>query len=220
MFKCDPHVHTEESSICGKIPAKEIVRLYKDAGFSTIFITDHVDYRRYDEKKDIPFKEQMDYVLNGYYTAKKEGEKIGLTVLFATEIMIRESFNHYLAYGIKPEFLYKCEHIFDITSEELYAFLKENGAYVVQAHPYRDEKCLPYPNCADAFEVYNSHPRHRNHNEEALEAAIKYDKPQTAGSDTHQLPDVALSGIITKNKIESAEDYIAAVKNQTLEIIW
>ena len=40
MFKCDPHVHTDESSICGKIPAKEVVNLYKNAGFDTIFITD------------------------------------------------------------------------------------------------------------------------------------------------------------------------------------
>ena len=220
MFKCDPHVHTDESSICGRIPAKEIVTLYKEAGFDTIFITDHVDWRRFDERPESSLKEYVEDALVGYKIAKEQGDKIGLTVLWATEIMLRESKNHYLIYGVKPEDIWEIENLFDITSNQLYEHIKSKGGYVIQAHPYRDEVCYPAPDACDAIEVYNSHPRHRNYNQEAFLSSIKYNKPQTAGSDSHQRPDVGLSGILTENKIDSVKDYIDAVQNRKLEIIW
>ncbi len=220
MFKCDPHVHTDESSICGKIPAKEITSLYKEIGYDTIFITDHVDWRRFDEHPDMTMRDYVEKSLVGYQNAKEQGDKIGITVLWATEIMLRESFNHYLVYGIEPKDIWEREDLFDLSSKDFYDYFKSKGGYVIQAHPYRDEKCYPTPLACDAIEIFNSHPRHRNHNEEAFLSSIKYDKPQTAGSDSHQYPDVGLSGIVTKTKINSASDYINTVENKELDIIW
>lgn len=37
----DTHVHTSESSPCGRLNAQETVRLYSQAGFSGFCITDH-----------------------------------------------------------------------------------------------------------------------------------------------------------------------------------
>ena len=220
MFKCDPHVHTDESSICGKIPAKEVVNLYKNAGFDTIFITDHVDWRRFDERPNCTLQQYVEDSLIGYKIAKQQGDKIGITVLWSTEIMLRESKNHFLVYGVKPEDIWTINGLFELTSKELYDIIKSKGGYMIQAHPYRDEVCYPAPQSCDAIEVYNSHPRHRNYNEEAFLSSIKYDKPQTAGSDSHQLPDIGLSGVLTKTKITSVADYINAVQNKELEIIW
>ncbi len=218
MYKCDTHVHTAESSACGKVPAEDIVTLYKEAGYSTIFITDHFDYRYIDTHSD-NFKEQYEKFCAGFRLAKQKGDEIGLTVLFATEIMLKENLNHYLLYNVDDKFLTSREDIFDMTIKELHEYAKENGVFIVQAHPYRDGKNLPSPEHVDAIEVYNSHPRHANFNEEALEMAIKFDKLQTAGSDAHQLPDIALSGVITDTKIESAQDYINAVKNKKITLI-
>ena len=219
MFKCDAHVHTFESSICGKIPAKELVKIYSEKGYSTIFITDHIDWRRFDENK-VSFKKYVENSLVGYEVAKTEGDKIGLIVLWATEIMLRESFNHYLVYGIKPCDIYEKEDLFDLSTLEFYNYMKSKGGFIVQAHPYRDEECFPTKDYLDAFEVYNSHPRHRNHNDDAKSYATEHKLIVTAGSDTHQIPDVGLSGIITKTKIESASDYINAVKTKNLKIIY
>ncbi len=218
MFKCDTHVHTNESSVCGKIPAKDIVHLYKNAGFDTIFITDHFDYRYIDTNAPDFEKVVYEYTL-GYRIAKEEGKKIGLTVLFGAEIMLKENKNHYLLYGLTPEFLAKRRDIFDMNIQELHEYAKSNGIFLVQAHPYRDEVNTPMPNDVDAIEVYNSHPRHRNYNEKALAIALEHDKLQTAGSDAHQLPDVGLTGVLTKNKITSPLDYINAVKNKEITII-
>ena len=41
MYKTEPHLHTSEVSLCGKISAEEMIKLYSKAGFSTVFVTDH-----------------------------------------------------------------------------------------------------------------------------------------------------------------------------------
>ena len=40
-FKYDTHVHTSEVSCCAKVSAVEAVKMYKDAGFHGLVITDH-----------------------------------------------------------------------------------------------------------------------------------------------------------------------------------
>jgi L-amino acid N-acyltransferase YncA len=37
----ETHMHTAESSPCGKVRAKRITRMYKDAGYAGIVVTDH-----------------------------------------------------------------------------------------------------------------------------------------------------------------------------------
>ena len=41
QFKLDIHVHTSETSSCGQVSAQEAVRLYEQAGYDGIIITDH-----------------------------------------------------------------------------------------------------------------------------------------------------------------------------------
>ena len=45
MFRFDTHVHTDETSHCGKVPGEEMVKLYAEAGYSGFVMTDH--YNRY-----------------------------------------------------------------------------------------------------------------------------------------------------------------------------
>ena len=40
-FLLDMHMHTKETSSCGEVPAAEGVRLYKEAGYQGVMITDH-----------------------------------------------------------------------------------------------------------------------------------------------------------------------------------
>ena len=37
-YRYDTHVHTCEVSPCGKVPAEEMVRLYREAGYQGIII--------------------------------------------------------------------------------------------------------------------------------------------------------------------------------------
>lgn len=41
-MKIELHMHTSEVSSCGKVPAAEMVRLYKEMGYDAITVTDHL----------------------------------------------------------------------------------------------------------------------------------------------------------------------------------
>ena len=41
LFRYETHTHTAEVSRCSRISAVELVRVYKDLGFSGVCITDH-----------------------------------------------------------------------------------------------------------------------------------------------------------------------------------
>ena len=41
MKKVELHFHTDESSRCGKVPAKDGVRMYIEQGYAGLAVTDH-----------------------------------------------------------------------------------------------------------------------------------------------------------------------------------
>ena len=75
------------------------------------------------------------------------------------------------------------------------AMAREAGAFLVQAHPYRDY-CLPVdPYLIDAVEGVNRHDVHANHNDWAVTYGRRYGLRLTGGSDCHDPEDVGRGGI-------------------------
>ena len=219
MFKTETHLHTMEVSACSHKRAKELVKLYKDAGYSTVFVTDHFQSNSLDVLGDIPWSDKITIFLSGYYKAKTEGEKIGLTVLPGLEFCFQDSKNHFLAYGITKEFLAAHPDIHKMSGAEFLPIARAAGIFIVHAHPFRDGKDGAAPELVDAIEVYNANPRHEDHSELSVDLANEYGLPITAGSDTHRDEDVARSGIITDEEIKSAEDYIRLVRAGRVKLI-
>ena len=89
MYKTEPHLHTAEISSCANIRASEMVRLHYEAGYNTIFITDHLSWSFCDSLGDIPWQEKTAIFLSGYYKAKVAAEKYDITVLMAAEVTFR-----------------------------------------------------------------------------------------------------------------------------------
>ena len=58
MFKTETHLHTMEVSQCGHVRAKKMVNTYKELGYSTIFVTDHLQVNTVDAYGDIPWKDK------------------------------------------------------------------------------------------------------------------------------------------------------------------
>lgn len=219
MHKIETHLHTAEVSLCGKLHAYELVRKYHDAGYSTLFTTDHFQPNSVDSLGDIPWEQKTAIFLSGYYRAKAEGDELGITVLPGAEFTFPGSPNHYLAYGITKAFLDANPELHKRPVEEFVRIALENGIFLVQAHPYRDEKCCPTPELVDAFEVYNSNPRHNDYNDLAAACAAAKGLPVTAGSDAHRPEDVARSGVISPWPIRSAEDYARLLISGQAELI-
>lgn len=222
MYKTEAHVHTMEVSKCGKTPAREIVRLYSELGFDTIFITDHINSATFDRWGDIPWEEKIDIFLSGYETARDEGNKIGLRVLYGAEICFKKPegcCNDYLVYGIDRDFLLGMENLNHGSLEDFYPYAKDHGVTIIQAHPYRGHACYPTPDFVDGFEVYNAHPRHENFNDEALALVSGRDCLATVGSDVHMACDVGRAYILTEEPIKTAEDYINALKSRKARFV-
>lgn len=209
MFKTEAHLHTYPVSSCAKLTPVEQVRLFKEAGYDTIIVSDHFSPHHFKKLgEDLTFAQKVDKLCDAYLEAKAEGDKLGLTVLFSVELSFRK--NHYLLYGVTREFLKLREDIFEITLDELYEHLKAHGITIIQAHPHRAEKCKPHPHHVDGFEI-NFNLRKDNYNERTVKIAKEYGMPLTVGSDAHCLDDVGVSATLSEEKIESIEQYLDLV---------
>ena len=219
MFKTETHLHTADVSRCSRLHAKKLVELYKAAGYSTIFVSDHFQASSMDTLGDMPWDHKISVFLSGYYRARHAAAEYGITVLPCAEFGFSGTKNHFLAYGITKEFLCANPDLHKRTPEEFARIAHEAGIFIVHAHPFRDANRAPMPQLVDAIEVYNSNPRHENNSALAEALAIEHGLPCTAGSDTHRTEDVALSGIMTETEIKTVADYIKLVKAGKVTVI-
>lgn len=219
MYKTETHLHVAEVSPCAHIRAGEMVRLYHEAGYKTVFVSDHYDSSKFNMLGDIPWQEKTSILMSGYYRAKEAGKKYGMNILPAAEIMFESSRNHYLVYGITKAFMDEYPEFYKMTIEEFTEIEKTHNFFIVQAHPYRDGRNFPTPECVDGMEVYNSNPRHEDYDEKSEMVAKDYGLCMIGGSDAHRLEDVAGSGILSEFEIKTTEEFIAAVRRGTIEII-
>ncbi|MBR4033508.1 MAG: hypothetical protein IKJ04_01750 [Clostridia bacterium] len=214
MFKTEAHLHTYPVSSCAQLTPVEQVRLFKEAGYDTVIVSDHFSPHHFKKLGEhLTFAEKVDKLCDAYLEAKAEGDRIGLTVLFSVELSFHK--NHYLLYGVTREFLKLREDIFDIDIDELYAHLKAHGITIIQAHSHRAEKCVPHPHHVDGFEI-NFNLRKDNYNERTVKVAKEYNLPLTIGSDAHRPEDVGVSATLSEEKIESIEQYLRLVFERKL----
>ncbi|MBQ8003571.1 MAG: PHP domain-containing protein [Oscillospiraceae bacterium] len=219
MFKTETHLHTSEASPCSHVDAAEMVRLYHEAGYKTVIITDHLKQKYLDAFEESSWEKAVERFFLGYRNAKEAGDKLGVNVLMGAEFELGKIPNHYLVYGITPEILVANPNIYNVTAKEFYEVMKRNGVFVVQAHPYRDGGSFPTPDCADGFEIYNSNPRHTDFSEKSEATAKEHNLYVTAGSDAHRLNDYGISGMLSENEIKTIEEFIELVKSGKGQLI-
>ena len=212
MFKTETHVHTLPVSACARKQPEEMVRLYKQAGYDTMFISDHLSESHFKKLgDDLSFEDKVRLLYDSYLRARKTGEQLGINVLFSVELSLCS--NHWLLYGIDLDFLLLRPDIFEMTLEEFHAHAKAHGVTIVQAHPYRDGKNTPHPEIADGFEVINSNPRHENYDDRILALARECGKPMSAGSDAHRDEDIAGAAMLSENEIKTVDDYLELLRS-------
>ncbi len=219
MFKTETHLHTAETSPCGKVSAAEMVKQYYDAGYKTLFISDHFYTKYFENLGDISLEEKVQQFLSGYEVAKAAGEKLGMNILLSAELRLNGSNNDYLLYGVDKTFLTNASKVLDMSIENFYVYAKEHGVTVIQAHPLRDGRCTPTPEFVDGLEAHNGNPRHENYTDKVMDLAKTYNKLVTGGSDAHRPQDVGTSGIMSEKEIRTAKDYIDVLLEGSFTII-
>ncbi len=196
MYKFELHLHTEETSYCGYVPAAEQVRRAKADGYDGIVVTDHL-HEGYMGCAD-DWEAAVDNHMKGYNAARAEGERLGVTVIFAVELRFPADDRDYLIYGITEEWLRAHPYVFRCTRQEFFDAY-HNEFLIIQAHPFRYfEEC--FPDCVHGIEICNCNPRHNSRNDIAL--AFAEEHPQllrTCGSDAHRDGDNGLSAVFFEN---------------------
>lgn len=211
-FKIDMHVHTAEVSPCGKVAAAEVVRLYKEAGYDGIVITDHYYDGFFEEFQGLPWEEQIEHYLAGYREALRVGRRIGLQVILGMELRFTENANDYLVYGIDEDFLRSLPRLFEYNLTQLQHFKKDQDILIYQAHPFRRGIVAADPLLLDGIEVFNGNPRHDSRNDLAHQYALQNNLKMISGSDFHQKEDLARGGIGIPEKAATPAELVNILK--------
>ncbi len=202
-MKLDLHVHTSEVSGCGRVPGADMARLYRQAGYDGIVITDHLIAGK---NQDMPMPERVAWYLSGYRAAKAEGEKLGLTVLLGAEARMTGGNEDFLLFGAGEDDISSIMALLDGGADEgeFYRAVHATGRMLlIQAHPFREGLRQAPLDQLDGIEVYNGHPDHESHNELALARALEGREGfiLTSGSDAHKLHHIARGGMLTGEDI-------------------
>lgn len=223
MFLYELHAHTSECDRDAHLSARELVRLYKDAGYDGMVITDHYIERFYtlwfpEDVKGLTHEQQVTRWLKGFRTARDEGEKIGFTVLPGAEVRFDHYPNDYLIYGVHEEFFYTVPRLNELNSVQELLSLMPDGVCVVHAHPFRDGMAVANPHGLFGIEVYNGGTEPFR-NDLARLFAEHYSMAQTSGSDIHDITRLARGGIRTEYRIRTPEDLIRVLRSGEYSLI-
>ena len=181
-YKIEGHCHTSESSPCAKTNAKEVVKLYSEANYDGIIITDHFSYSVF--KDNDSWDNIVNKFLKGYRIAKEEADKFNIKIYLGMEIRFLDSNNDFLVYGIDEEFLFNNPWLYMKDLKYLDKICKDKYL-IIQAHPYRWDNTLVDIKYLDGIEYNNTNPNNECNNERAYSSWIQTDLIGTCGCDFH-----------------------------------
>ena len=186
MYLYELHSHTREVSRCASVPAKELPGIYKAMGFAGIVITDHFLNSNTTVPKDMEWEKRVDMFCRGYETAKEEGDKTGIDVMFGWEYRYLDV--DFLTYGLDKKWLMENPDCMRWGLLQYCDEVRAAGGTVIHAHPFREAPYIQMlelvPEHINGAEVLNAN---RTDHENAM--AEKYAKScglaQSAGTDNH-----------------------------------
>lgn len=215
-YKYDVHIHTSESSKCGKTSGADYVQAYKDLGFDGIIITDHFFRGNTAIDRNLSWEEYVEQFCRGYEVAKESGDRIGLKVFLGWEERIGS--DEYLVYGPDKEWLKRHPELKDANQLEYFNIIHKAGGLIVEAHPFRERSNVKtielHPYQCDAMEACNSG---NTPNQDYL--AFLYCKKNritmTSGSDLHDVKYLPqnCSGMVFSEPLNSIWDYVKRIKS-------
>lgn len=216
-FLYETHLHTAQSSTCGRCAGRDYIKRYLELGYAGIIVTDHFYHGNTGIDRHLPWREWVEGFCRGYEEAREEGERQGLDVFFGWEEHFDD--DEYLVYGLDKAWLLEHPEVTRWSRPQQLAEVHRYGGCVVQAHPFRGRSSYMRhirlaPECADAAEVANAG---NTPNDDALayRYAQKLGLVMTAGSDSHYTEgreDDDYYGVYLNERMTDIADYVRAVR--------
>ena len=223
MFYYELHSHTNAASLCSIVEPEEYIQFYINKGYSGMVITDHFYHGNTSVNRRLPWDVFIDEYCEGYYKAKREGDKHGFTVLFGFEQKFTDGTDEYIVLGISPEWLKNHPEIRDMKRIPFFDTIKKAGGFVIQAHPFRVRYYVSDIRLAldyvDAIEVLNLGDED-DYSRRAYEYAKNLGLPMTGGTDIHSIENRdEVSGVALEKRIDTVEELIEEIKSGRAHIL-
>jgi len=207
-YKVELHNHTTPVSGCSRYPAREMVRKYKELGYSAFALTNHFQVSMLKRSE----ADAVSFFMHDFYEARDEGEKLGVKVCLGVEIHFADRPNDYLVYGIDESDIHTIYKYVGRSIKDYYTDCKNDRNIIIQAHPFR--KNLTYtPEFVDGVEAYNLHPGHNSAIALAVRAACESKKLHISGSDLHHPGKEGLTAMLTKEIPQDSFDLARIIKS-------
>ena len=216
MFYYELHLHTNAASLCSIVEPEEYIKFYMDRGYSGMVVTDHFYHGNTSVNRHIPWDMFIDEYCEGYYRAKREGDKHGFTVLFGFEQKFCDGTDEYIVLGISPEWLKSHPEIRDMQRVAFFDTIKKARGFIIQAHPFRVRYYVSDIRLAldyvDAIEVFNLGDFDEQ-SRQSYEYAQNLGLPVTGGTDIHSIENRdEVGGVALEKKINTIEELIEEIK--------
>ena len=220
MYKYETHLHTSPVSSCANAGVEETVRFYKEQDYDGIFITNHFLDGNINFDRSAPYYEKVEFYFSDYEKAVEVGKEIGIKVFCGVEMS--HGGTDFLIYGLNKKWYLKHPEIMKMRKSAELAFLAKNGAFIVQAHPFREAGYIDhirlYPRLIHGAEVFNAN-RSDFENRMAQIYAEQYNLCRFAGSDNHiGSKQKNFGGMQSETPIKDEKEFISALKSGKLEI--
>lgn len=221
-YRYETHLHTYPVSKCAKVGVRETLEYYKSAGYDGVFVTNHFIDGNINYDRHAPYDELINFYCTDYEEALKIGKEIGLKVFFGVEMSLAGT--DFLVYGLDKEWYLAHPEIRDMKKSEELPYLRQNGALVIQAHPFREDPHIDhiqlFPRCIDGVEIVNAN-RTEFENHMAMIYAQSYGLLATAGTDNHRGGmQKRFAGVETDTPINDVADYIKHVREGSLRLFY
>ena len=230
MFKYEMHSHTKVGSGCGVFSPQEIVDYFVERNYTGLCITDHFFNGNCAVDGRLPWREKVVRYCDAYEQTKEIGYKRGLDVFFGFEYTCNNGAardsnfgTDFLIYGLDKKWLLsKGESILSMPVNDFLKMVREEGGFVVQAHPFRLATSYMnhislFPLFTDAVEIYNANPNTLGApNNMAVAYAREYGFYETCGSDIHGPGQKYLCVLYTEKRAETIFDIIAQIKKRSV----
>lgn len=222
MFKYETHLHTYPVSKCARVGVREVLEYYKSLGYDGIFLTNHFLDGNINIEHDRPYEEKINFYFSDYEEACALADEIGIRVFLGVELSYAGT--DFLVYGLDKDWYLAHPEIMQMPKKKELAFLMEQGALVIQAHPFRESGHIDhirlFPRSVQGIEIVNA-CRSDFENEMARQYADNYGFLHFAGTDNHIGAAMkSLAGMQTETPIADELDFIERVKNGKAEIFF
>ena len=220
MYRYETHLHTSPVSKCARVGVREVLEYYKSLGYDGIFLTNHFLDGNINIERERPYEEKINFYFSDYEEACALAEEIGIRVFLGVELSYAGT--DFLVYGLDKEWYLTHPEIMQMSKKQELAFLMEEGALVIQAHPFRESGHIDhirlFPRSVHGVEVINA-CRTDFENEMALQYANNYGLLHFAGTDNHVgRARKQLAGMQTATPIKDEKDFIDRVRNGEAEV--